>query len=72
MLQKESYGFITYAAIRIGEIQTSTNPEDWKWVESSYNIADWTTRGKHPTESMKRVSGRMDQSFYNFQNHNGQ
>ena len=43
MLQKESYGFNTYAAIPIREIQTSTNPDDWKWVESRWNIADWTT-----------------------------
>ena len=50
MLQKEFYGFNTYAAIRIGEIQTSTNPNDWKWVESKWNIADWTTRGKYPNE----------------------
>ena len=50
MLQKESYGFNTYAAISIGEIQTSTNPDNWKWAESRWNIADWTTRGKHPNE----------------------
>lgn len=50
ILQNESYGFNTYAAIYIGEIQTSTNPDDWKWVESRWNIADWTKRGKHPNE----------------------
>ena len=50
MIQKESYGFNTYVAVRIGEIQNSTRPEDWMWVESSQNIADWTTRGKHPND----------------------
>lgn len=50
MLQKESYGFNTYAVIRIGEIQTSTKPDNWKWLESRWNISDWTTRGKHLDE----------------------
>ena len=50
MIQKESYRFNTFVAIRIAEIQTSTCPEDWTWAESKWNIADWTTRGKHPSE----------------------
>ena len=48
MIQKQSYGFNTFAATRIGEIQESTNPTDWYWTESEYNIADYLTRGKHP------------------------
>ena len=50
MIQKESYGFNTFAATRIGEIQQNTNPKEWFWIESKYNIADWLTRGKKPTE----------------------
>ena len=50
MIQKEPYGFNTFIALRIGEIQTSMKSEDWKWVESKWNIADWTTRGKHPID----------------------
>ena len=50
MIQKNSYGFNTFAATRIGEIQEGTNVEDWYWVESEYNIADWITRGKKPDE----------------------
>ena len=50
MIQKESYEFNTFATIHIGEFQTSTYREDWTWVESKWNIADWMTRGKHPTE----------------------
>lgn len=50
MVQKESYGFNTFAATRIGEIQDGTSIEDWYWVTSGKNIADWLTRGKAPNE----------------------
>ena len=50
MIQKDSYGFNTFAATRIGEIQDGTQPEDWYWTESSQNIADWLTRGKSPSD----------------------
>ena len=50
MIQKSSYGFNTFAATRIGEIQGGTNVEDWYWCESKLNIADWLTRGKKPSE----------------------
>lgn len=50
MIQKESYGYNTFAATRIGEIQEGTNPQDWYWVESDKNIADWITRGKRPSD----------------------
>lgn len=50
MIQKDSYGFNTFAATRIGEIQEGTDPKDWYWVESKYNIAVWLTRGKKPSK----------------------
>ncbi|XP_057294660.1 uncharacterized protein LOC130623195 [Hydractinia symbiolongicarpus] len=50
MISKESYGFNTFAANRIGEIQHSTSPSEWFWVKGSLNIADWITRGKHPKD----------------------
>lgn len=50
MVHKESYGFNTFAATRVGEIQSSTNTEDWYWIASRQNIADWLTRGKRPEE----------------------
>ena len=50
MIQKSSYGFNTFAATRIGEIQEGTNPENWYWVESKYNIADCLTRGRKPDD----------------------
>ena len=46
MKQTEPFGFNSFAAIRIGDIQTCTCPEGWTWVESKWNIADWITRGK--------------------------
>ena len=50
MIQKDSDGFKTFAAVRIGEIQETTNSKDWYWLDSSNNIADWITRGKNPEE----------------------
>ena len=51
MLQKDSYGFNTFAAVRIGEIQGDTTPTDCYWTEGSYNVADWVTRrGKAPKD----------------------
>ena len=50
MIGKQSYGFRTFAANRIGEIQGSTQPEEWYWVPGDVNIADYATRGKHPRD----------------------
>ena len=50
MLQKDSYGFNTFVAVRIGEIQENTDPNDWYWMEGRHNISDWLTRGKTPKE----------------------
>ena len=50
MIQKESYGFNTFAAVRVGEIQEGTNTNDWYWTESEFNIADLLTRGSKPND----------------------
>ena len=50
MIQKSSYGINTFAATQIHEIQGGTNIEDWYWCKSKFNIADWLTRGKKPSE----------------------
>ena len=44
MINKDIYGFRTFAANRIGEIQDSTEKHNWYWVEGSLNIADVATR----------------------------
>ena len=46
MISKDSYGFNTYVAVRIGEIQSKSISSQWYWVEGKLNIADWLTRGK--------------------------
>ena len=46
IIQKQSYGFNTLVAVRIGEIQEFTDPSEWFWIESESNVADWITRGK--------------------------
>ncbi|CAI5671305.1 unnamed protein product [Oreochromis niloticus] len=59
-IQRESYGFQTFFANRVGEIQSSTNVQDWWWIPGSANIADILTRGASPnalTEDSKWQSG---------------
>ena len=50
MINKESYGFDTFATNHIGEIQQKTTPSEWFWVKGVLNIADCITRGKSPME----------------------
>ena len=45
MTSKESYGFRTFAANRIGEIQQSTDMHEWAWIRGPLNVADYVTRG---------------------------
>ncbi|KAK4324215.1 hypothetical protein Pmani_005217 [Petrolisthes manimaculis] len=47
-IQKESYGFSTFVATRIAEIQTKSSPGEWWWVQSDNNPADLTTKSSHP------------------------
>lgn len=49
-VQRESYGYQTFFANRIGEIQSSTNVQDWWWVPGQINIADIITRGAGPKD----------------------
>ena len=53
MISKESYGYNTFEANRIGEIQETTKAEDWFWISGSDNIADWITRGCAPIKLSK-------------------
>ncbi|XP_068720599.1 uncharacterized protein [Montipora capricornis] len=65
MIQMDSYGFNTFAATSIEEIQEGTDPKDWYWVESEYNIADWLTRGKEPSELGFGSSWQDGPTFFN-------
>ena len=48
-IQKESYGFGTFVANRVAEIQTKTPKSDWYWIPSDHNLADFTTRITPPS-----------------------
>ena len=49
-IQKESYGFGTFVATRIAEIQEKTNPCQWWWINGNNNPADKVTRPSKPEE----------------------
>ncbi|KAG1961312.1 hypothetical protein F2P79_005478 [Pimephales promelas] len=44
-IQRDSYGFQTFLANRIGEIQKTGATEDWWWIPGKLNITDIITRG---------------------------
>ena len=48
MIKKDSYGFNTYAGLRVAEIQKKTDVDSWKHIPSAENIADILTRGAKP------------------------
>ena len=52
MISRESYGFNTFAANRVGEINQGTAKDEWAWVPGKpwINVADLTTRGCSPAE----------------------
>ena len=44
-MKNQSRNFKTFIANKIGEIQNSTNPEQWRHVPGELNPADLATRG---------------------------
>ena len=44
-IQRDSYGYQTFFANRVGEIQRAGPIEDWWWIPGQQNIADIMTRG---------------------------
>ena len=48
MIKKESYGFNSFAGLRVGEIQQKTDRNSWNHVPSKENIADILTKGAPP------------------------
>lgn len=47
-IQREPYGFCTYVATRIAEIQMRAQHEEWLWISSENDVADFTTRSFPP------------------------
>lgn len=54
-IQRDSYGYQTFFANRVGEIQKTGSLEDWWWIPGDVNIADIITRGATP-EDLNEVS----------------
>ncbi|XP_049335750.1 uncharacterized protein LOC125802274 [Astyanax mexicanus] len=49
-IQRDSYGYQTFFANRIGEIQKDSSISDWWWIPGDFNIADIITRGSSPED----------------------
>ncbi|KAL1250911.1 hypothetical protein QQF64_018707 [Cirrhinus molitorella] len=64
-IQQESYGFQTFFANRIGEIQGSTRLQDWWWVPGPLNIADIITRGAGPKDLEEDSEWQQGPRFLN-------
>ena len=50
MIQKTSYGYSTFAGLRVGEIQLKSNKGAWFHIKSDENISDILTRGAAPNK----------------------
>lgn len=62
-IQRESYGFQTFFANRVGEIQGSTNVQDWWWIPGPLNIADIISRGASPKELDEGTEWQLGPKF---------
>ncbi|KAJ8011820.1 hypothetical protein DPEC_G00062230 [Dallia pectoralis] len=49
-IQRVSYGYKTFFANRVGEIQKAGLVQDWWWIRGDLNIADIITRGGVPVD----------------------
>ena len=45
MIKKDSYGFNTFAGLRVAEIQQKSDVDSWRHLPSSENISDILTKG---------------------------
>lgn len=62
-IQRESYGYQTFYANRVGEIQSSTDVRDWWWIPGSLNIADIITRGPSPADLTEESEWELGPKF---------
>ncbi|XP_077480924.1 uncharacterized protein LOC144092035 [Stigmatopora argus] len=58
-IQRDSYGYQTFFANRVGEIQKTTSVDDWWWIQGDLNVADMLTRGVAP-EDLREGSAWQD------------
>lgn len=59
-LQSESCQFKVFVGIRIAEIQETTSPQDWRYVDSALNSADDLTKGKSHADLVTPNRWTMD------------
>lgn len=62
-IQRESYGYQTFYANRVGEVQSSTDIRDWWWIPGSLNIADILTRGASPADLTEDSEWQLGPKF---------
>ncbi|XP_060762681.1 uncharacterized protein LOC132872105 [Neoarius graeffei] len=62
-IQRESYGYQTFYANRVGEIQSSTDIRDWWWIPGAENIADIITRGASPDDLIEKSKWQSGPQF---------
>ena len=63
MIHRQSYGFNTFVANRVGEIHRNTQAHEWAWIPGSSNIADLTTRGCSPRDLEKDTEWQNGPKF---------
>ena len=67
MIHRGSYGFNTFVANRIGEIQQGSSPDEWFWLPGKLNVADLTTRGASPEDLNAESAWQQGPKFMQLQ-----
>ena len=62
-IQKESYGFGTFTATKIAEIQSKSSPEEWWWISGGQNPADMVSRSALPKDLAENSVWQCGPSF---------
>ena len=62
-IQKESYGFGSFVATKIAEIQNKSDAREWWWIATSDNPADMVTRSTSPTQIGSRSMWQRGPNF---------
>ena len=61
-----------FVANRVGEIQTATDPKQWRYVPTNKNPADLLTRGLKLSELTKNENCGLERTFCGTRSRNGQ